>query len=284
MSKKFSSKLRYRLVFQNQKGFAIGVNLILLPASVSTLGRSGPEGVNLTVTQDSEEKLFQRCAVNNAAYDYYSRCAADDLNLNLPPSDLRIWIFRGLEASSAIMLHHKTILSNSMIESFLGSFSSILSFLLPDITLGTAEKNDYRSIYSLTCHELAHASHFTKVGTLYWNEYIWYIIDSYIRTGGMTYGDGSLDKAGYCEIGESWAYYLESRMFKDRYGGTFPTFGTSFWFKPQIFRFLGERGLSVSQMFSVLDGNVVDKASLKSALLEAYPMKKSVIEQVFSRY
>jgi hypothetical protein len=73
-------------------------------------------------------------------------------------------------------------------------------------------------------------------------------------------------------------------MFKDRYGGTFPTFGTSFWFKPQIFRFLGERGLSVSQMFSVLDGNVVDKASLKSALLEAYPMKKSVIEQVFSRY
>lgn len=284
MSKKFSSKLRYRLVFQNQKGFAIGVNLILLPASVSTLGRSGPEGVNLTVTQDSEEKLFQRCAVNNAAYDYYSRCAVDDLNLNLPPSDLRIWIFRGLEVSSAIMLHHKTILSNSMIESFLGSFSSILSFLLPDITLGTAEKNDYRSIYSLTCHELAHASHFTKVGTSYWNEYIWYIIDSYIRTGGMTYGDGSLDKAGYCEIGESWAYYLESRMFKDRYGGTFPTFGTSFWFKPQIFRFLGERGLSVSQMFSVLDGNVVDKASLKSALLEAYPMKKSVIEQVFSRY
>ena len=284
MSRKFSTKLRYRLIFQNQKGFAIGLNLILVPASVSTLGETGPEGVNITITSDSDDRLFQRCAVNNAAYDYYSRCDVNDLSLSLPPSDLRIWIFKGLNASSAMMLHHGAVLSNSMIEKFIGKYSSIIAFLLPDITLGTTEKNDYRSIYSLTCHELAHASHFSNVGTTYWNEYIWYIIDSYIRTGGMTYGDGSQERAGYCEIGESWAYYLESRLFKDRYGGTFPTFGTSFWFKPQIFRFLGERGMSVSQMFSVLDGSVIDKVSLKSALLKAYPKKRTVIEQVFSRY
>ena len=284
MSRKFSSKLRYRLVFQNQMGFAIGVNLILVPASVSTLGETTRGGVNITVTKDSDDKLFRRCTVNNAAYDYYSRCNKDDLGLSLPPSDLRIWIFNGLEASSAVMLHHGTVLGISMIEQFLGKFSSIISFLLPDITLGTAGKNDYRSIYSVTCHELAHASHFTKVGTSYWNEYIWYIVESYIRAGGMTYGDGSLDRAGYCEVGESWAYYLESRMYKDRYGGTFPTFGTSYWFKPQIFRFLGERGMTISQMFSVLDGSVVDKSSLKSAMIQAFPKKRSVIEQVFSRY
>ena len=256
----------------------------MVPASVSTLGETGPEGVNITITSDSDDRLFQRCAVNNAAYDYYSRCDVNDLSLSLPPSDLRIWIFKGLNASSAMMLHHGAVLSNSMIEKFIGKYSSIIAFLLPDITLGTTEKNDYRSIYSLTCHELAHASHFSNVGTTYWNEYIWYIIDSYIRTGGMTYGDGSQERAGYCEIGESWAYYLESRLFKDRYGGTFPTFGTSFWFNPQIFRFLGERGMSVSQMFSVLDGSVIDKVSLKSALLKAYPKKRTVIEQVFSRY
>lgn len=65
----------------------------------------------------------------------------------------------------------------------------------------------------------------------------------------MTYGDGAGDGAGYCEIGEMWAYYLESKMYKERYGGSFPTFGTSYWFYPQIFRFLDERGLSQSKIF-----------------------------------
>lgn len=284
MSKSFSSNLRYRLVFQNEKGFAIGVNLILVPASVSTLGKTGPEGVNITVTKDSDDKLFRRCVVNNAAYDYYSRCSDDDLGLSLPPSDLRIWIFNGLSISSSVMLHHGAVLSSSQISGFLGKFASVVKFLLPDVTLGTEDKKDYRSIYSVVCHELSHASHFSKVGTEYWNNYIWYIVESFIATGGNAYGEGNSPKAGYCEIGESWAYYMESRMFKERYGGTFPTFGTSFWFKPQIFRYLGERGLTASQMFSVLGSSVNDRQSLKAALIEAFPFKRTIIEQVFSRY
>ena len=69
MDKSFASDVRYRLVFKNEKGFSIGFNLVLVPASVSTLGKSSPEGVNMTVTKDSEEKLYRRCVVNNAAYD-----------------------------------------------------------------------------------------------------------------------------------------------------------------------------------------------------------------------
>ena len=83
MSKKFSANLRYRLVFQNQLGFALGFNLILVPASVSTLGKTGPEGVNVTVTKNSEQKLFRRCVVNNAAYNYMCRCASSDMNIAL---------------------------------------------------------------------------------------------------------------------------------------------------------------------------------------------------------
>ena len=73
-------------------------------------------------------------------------------------------------------------------------------------------------------------------------------------------------------------------MFKDRYGGTFPTFGTSYWFYPQIFRYLDERGMKPSEILSVLKSDVTDKASLKAAMLEAFPLKKTIIEQVFSRY
>lgn len=44
MTRNFSSKVRYRLVFKNSKGFAIGVNLLLVPASVSSLGKDSPKG------------------------------------------------------------------------------------------------------------------------------------------------------------------------------------------------------------------------------------------------
>ena len=284
MQKTYTSNLRYRIVFQNEKGFSLGFNLILAPASVSTLGKAGPEGVNMTVTKDSEGKLFRRCVVNNAAYDYIARCAADDLNITVPPTDLRIWIFNGLEASSAAMLHHGAVLNSDLVSSFLGKFASLLKFFLPDITIGTKSLDDYDRIYCTVCHEMAHASHFRSVGTAYWNEYIHYIIESFLKTGGMTYGEGDGTRAGYCEIGEMWAYYIESLMYKGRYGGDFPTFGTSYWFYPQIFRYLDERGVSCSEIFKVLNESVKSKSDLKTALLAAYPSDRVAIEQVFSRY
>ena len=284
MEKKFSSKIRYRLIFKNEKGFAIGFNLILVPGSVSTLGKAASTGVNVTVTKDSESKLFRRCVVNNAAYDYIARCSSDDMNISSPPSDLRIWILNGMEASSAVMLHHGTLLSVGRLKEFLGEFSLLASCFMPDIIIGMKNKNDYRSIYSTVCHELAHASHYVRAGNSYWNKYIVYIIESYLTSGGMTYGDGTGDDAGYCAVGEIWAYYLESKMYKERYGGSFPTFGTSHWFYPQIFRYLDERGVGRSDIFSVLRTNVTDMLSLKSALIAAYPNRRSLIEQVFSRY
>ena len=284
MSKEYSSDLRYRLVFKNEKGFSIGFNLVLLPASVSTLGKSGPEGIDMTITKEHDDKLFRRCVVNNAAYDYFSRCSSDDLGISQPPADLRIWLFHNLSASSAVMIHHGAVLESDLVRSYLGKFSELVQLFAPDITLGLDGKDEYRRIYSNACHELAHASHFAQVGTGFWNEYIRYIITSFVKTGGRTYGDGLSAGAGYCEIGEMWGYYLESRIYKDRYGGSFPTFGTSYWFSPQIFRYLDERGVTPSDIFAVLDSSVVSKSSLKDALMLAYPAKRDVIEQVFNRY
>lgn len=183
MDKSFASDVRYRLVFKNEKGFSIGFNLVLVPASVSTLGKSSPEGVNMTVTKDSEEKLYRRCVVNNAAYDYISRCSPDDMGISAPPSDLRLWIFNGMEASSAVMLHHGALLRTDLVEEYLGKFSRLIEYFLPDVTIGTKGDDSYASIYSDTCHELAHASHFSQVGTSYWNRYILYVIESYVTSG-----------------------------------------------------------------------------------------------------
>ena len=284
MPAEFSSNLRYRLVFENEKGFSIGFNLILVPASVSTLGKSGPEGVSITVTSESEEKLFRRCVVNNAAYDYISRCKPDDMGITAPPKDLRIWLFHALKASSAVMIHHGTILSAELLDKFLGDYSSLIRYFAPDVTIGVKNLDTYSSIYSEVCHELSHASHFSKVGVDYWNKYIRYIVKSYLATGGMTYGDGVSEDAGYCEIGECWAYYLESMMYKERYGGNIPAFGNDYWFYPQIFRYLDERGLTRSDIFSVLTASVRSREDLRQALIGSFPEKRTIIEQVFGRY
>lgn len=284
MTKSFSTDLRYRLVFQNKMGFSIGLDLILVPASVSTLGKAAPSGVNMTVTDTSDAKLFRRCVVNNSAYEYYARCSKDDLDLPLPPSDLCIWIFKDMKASSALMLHHDAILSDRQISGFLGKYAVLVRSILPDITIGTQGGEDYASIFDSVCHELSHATHFVKAGIDYWNPYIWYIIESYITSSGQVYGDGSAEDAGLCEVSEMWAYYMQSRMHKDRYGGTMPSYGTSFWFYPQIFRYLDERGLAPSQFLSVMDAQTVDRNILKQKLIEANPTKRMMIEQVFSRY
>ena len=284
MPKKFSAKLRYRLVFKNEKGFSIGFNMILVPASTSTLGKASPDGVNITVTKESESKLFKRCAVNNAAYDYYSRCSTEDLGLSLPPKDLRIWLFHKLQSSSSLMMHHGAVLDMSVVSSFLGDFAPLIQIFLPDLTIGMKGRDDYASIYSEVCHELAHASHFSNVGTDYWNRYILYVLGSYVSSGGMTYGDGSGVNSGYCEVGEMWAYYLSSKMWHDRYGGDYPSFGTSFWFYPQILRYVEEKGVECREIFSLLMSGVASADALKRALISSFPDQADAIELIFNRY
>jgi hypothetical protein len=81
-----------------------------------------------------------------------------------------------------------------------------------------------------------------------------------------------------------WGYFMESVLFKDRYGGDLPTFGTSFWFYPQIFRYLYERGVTCSGIFRALKSTVSSRDDLLDALLNLYPERESMITQVFNRY
>lgn len=282
--KKFSAKLKYKLVFKNEKGFAIGFNLILQPASASSLGKGPSTGLNATITKDSDRTLFLRSVVNNAAYDYISRCSEDDMDLTPPPGDLRIWLMSKLDASSAVMLHHKVGVSHSLVKDFLGVFASLISFFAPDVSIGTAEMDSYSDAYRAVCHELAHCSHFAQVGKDYWNRYVEYILRSYVNTGGMTYGDGTDQYAGYCEVGEMWAYYVESTMYQERYGGPMPQFGTGYWFSPQIFRYLDQRGLSRSDFLEAMQQDVTNVTVLKDRLLSMFPDKSEMISQVFLRY
>lgn len=282
MPQTFSSEPRYRLLFQNELGFSIGFNLIVIPASVSTLGSGGPEGIDYQIDAESDNALFRRSVVNNAAYEYYTRCP--DLEVTVPPADLRLWIMPMLSVSSASMLHHGAFLDQSLIQQYLGPYLGLIRIFLPDITIGTTGMDRYGDIYNATVHELAHASHYAQVGNLYWGEYIRYVIESFVTQGGRAYGLGIGEGAGHCEVGEMWAYFLQASLHKDRYGGSMPAAGSGFWFHPEIFSYLYERGMTRGEIFRSLKPGVTSTDDLKEELTHLYPERETAILQTFTRY
>ena len=282
--KRFSSAPRYRLMFQNRQGFNIGLNLNLLPASLSTLGKGPSDGIDAVITPESDRLLFCRAAVSNAAYDYYSRCAEDDLAIATPPASLRIWIFQHILSSSTPMLHHGTLVDKTLIGKYLGDYAPLLALFLPDVTIGAKEKNTYAALYAETVHELSHASHYAQAGKDYWDNYILYILSAFLDGGNEDYGTGTGEYAGYCEIGEMWGYFMQNTLMNDRYGGAMPTSGMHYWFHPQIFRYLYERGFTRSQLFRALQPDVCSRDALQGKLLKLYPEKEAIISQVFARY
>lgn len=284
MTKTFSSDPRYRIVFKNKQGFGIGFNLLLVPASFSTLGKNSASGIDVKVTKGSERKLFTRCAVNNAAYDYYESCSDGDFSMKTPPSNLRIWLFQNLRSSSSVMLQQGVMVDDGIIADYLGEYTFLLKMFLPDVTIGLKGCDDFASIYSLTVHEMAHASHFMIAGKAYWNSYVEFILKSFVSSGFVTYGVGTEEGHGYCEVGEMWAYYLQSRMYRDRYGFKETVFGTSYWFYPQILLYLEDRGLTRFKIFNALGPDVNDRDVLQKKLINLYPQLKSAINQAFTRY
>lgn len=281
--REYSSDVRYRLVFSNRKGFDIGLNMILVPASSSALGLNSPEGLDLQVDKNSDRKLFARCVVNNAAWDYFEKCDDELMPVGAPPSNLRFWLFHNLNASSSIFLHHGVILNMDYLSNLLGLYKLLIQVFLPDITLGLENCADYSEIYAVAVHEMAHASHFSKAGEDFWTSFIAYVLKSFVLTGSV-YGNGSGSGAGFCEVGEMWAYYLENQLYKERYGRRSPNCSTSYWFAPQILVNLDERGLDRSMIYEALSSSVSSGEDLMEKLIDLYPSEKNMIEQVFNRY
>lgn len=283
MKESYSADPRYRLIFNNKRGFAIGRNMLYVPASFSTLGKHGPEGCSVQVTSRSDRALFSRCVVNNAGWDWIGQCKSESGKIAAPPSGLQIWLLDFLECSSTVMLKQGSPV-DELFKTLIGEYSPLLNFFVPDITLGIKGLNDYASIYSTAIHELSHASHYAQVGKDWWGKFEKYILISYVTSGFVTYGAGTEDGHGYCEVAEMWAYFAEGSVYNERYPGWEYYPGTSWWFKPQIFRYLDDRGLNRYKLFAALLPSVTDKTSLQNQLLLLYPEAASMIRLAFNRY
>jgi len=284
IDKTFSSNIRYRIVYKNVKGFGIGFNLLLVPASISSLGKASPEGVDLVIDKDSERKQFTRSVVNNAAYDYYSMTEVSGSAVRTPPANLRIWLFQKIGISCSPMFQQGSIIDSGTVAGALGEYRSLVKMFLPDMLIGLKECLDYASIYSEALHQLAHSSHYMQVGNTFWDELVTFDLKSFITSGFITYGIGTEENAGYCEVGEMWAYFMQNSLYRERYGSDCQAIGGSFWFHPQVFLYLEERGITRGKIFKALTQDVTDRELLEKKLIALYPENRSIISQAFERY
>lgn len=98
------------------------------------------------------------------------------------------------------------------------------------------------------------------------------------------YGTGAGEGSGHCEVGEMWGYYVQNRLYKERYGEDNHTFGTSYWFRPHVLLYLDERGLDRSGIFKALRPEVTSRKLLQDKLSSLYPEYGTIIGQAFDRY
>ena len=286
MERSFTSDVHYRIIFQNTKGFCQGINLILVPASVSTLGEQSPLGYSIVIDSDSERKLFCRCVVNNAGYDYCMQAKEYGNALPAPPKDLRIWNLGLLKGELPLMVHHGVLVETfEPLSSLLGEYTYLVKILHPDIVIFNSEANTYAEFYALALHAFAHAGHFSQAGKDWWSNYSEYILKSLLSTTLKNiYGERGAEDYSYCEIAEDFAFYCQSALYKKRYPDSSTIFGTEYWFAPQLLMFLDERGLGLDKLGALFTDDVCDIETLQNKLLSYYPSFKGVINEAFTRY
>lgn len=286
--KSYSTDLRYRLMFKNKKGFSQGINFVVVPASVSTLGTHPASGCSVTIDTSSDYNLFSRCVVNNAGYDYYTASEESGGDIPLPPKDLRIWDLPLLTGSFNVMMHHGVLLETfAPLAAVMAEFAIIAKIIQPDVYLGLDFCNTYNEAYARALRVFAQAGHFGKVGKEWWHEYIVNAAgDLFMKTFAFLLGAIGTDNAGtgsHVEVVHLYSNYCQTVLYRRHYTGSTELFGDS-PYSPQLLLYLDERGLGLEKIAPLFTADVTSKDVLKRKMLSYYPQFKTVIMEAFARY
>ena len=286
MTRSYSVPPRYRLVFHNVKGFNQGFNFILVPASVSTFGVQPASGFSIEIDSNSESKLFTRCVVNNAGYDYINAVKASSGAIPAPPKDFRIWDIDLLEGSLATMIHHGVLVETmSELAEMPNEYVLLIKIVQPDALLGLSGVETYADAYGKGMYIFAHAAHFSQTSKDWWWNYLQFAIRSLVSST-LTDTSGAPGDFGceYGEIAEMYAHYCRNAMMRRRYPDTDNLTGITEWFTPQLLMYLDDRGLGLEKLAPLFTEDVVGIEVLRNKLLSYYPQFKNVINEAFARY
>ncbi len=281
MNKKFSTNLYYKIKWSNSKGFRLHYPITV---AVSNFGVHGKSGYSKNI--DFATNAGRLATINNAATEYYDICT--NKNILPPPSNLKILFLNQTSNGSAPLFPRVTntiaFQGNSSLLTFLANIyfgeiiaisQGVLNLIGPDVTIG--HRISTKNQFYLVWHELAHTSHFRKVGSEYWADYI-----SYIMTF-AGYGNRECYNSGVCGVGEMWAN-AASRQFMGEYKND-TIAHDSWWFNSRILTELFYEGeLTTTQVYNCLNSDIRSHQQLKEALKNAYPEKSRIIESKFNQY
>ncbi len=317
--KKFRYNCFYGLRFQSSTGVKLWKWYTTLTYARYSMGVHGRSGYSRKIPKSSV--AWSLCTVMNGVYDYYNYICPK-YEITKPYSNLRICVINNASKGGAPMLRRITnpvgYNSNSTFTNVALSmglvYSSTLLYigknLMPDIMIGAKSKQTAK-IYDTTIHELAHASHFTKVGSSFWAKYI-----SYIITYG-SYGDGTGKNADLCALGEMWGYYMGYKAAIDSCGASnnavYQTSLESFtpkeppytseykytnWLPKGLLWDLADSnkdivnsitdkayGFTPKQFFNALDSDVLSPQDFKDRLMkETNNKQKTYVDELFEAY
>lgn len=279
MDKTFrSKKVRYSIVFENKKKFSLGFNFVLVPASVSGLGRHSSDEIEMNFTMDKDPKTWRRSVVNNAFYDYYDMLCGDNSGVAVPPSNVRVWMFESMSDGLSLMMHHGAVWSSSVLGKIFPKIVPLLVMFSPDIVLGIKDYSSSSDLYERCWHELSHASHYSVVGNAFWDKYA--VAAAANEVSGDIYGSGESKDDMYVGLAEMWAHYFANLLYNTVSGQE--NVPDDYWFKPRFLYDLEKHGLTASEIFALFAKDVKSIDGLGAKLLETYgDTYRGIFEEYF---
>lgn len=200
----------------------------------------GPDFNNISVNyhmwneQGSQgHRYWGAATVNNAVHEFHDFANQD--GINPPPDDLDIYIGKNttygyalMSAQSVISITSGTVLAAATFWTgpfapIIGGISmGIMQAILPDIHIGINFLSSDRQ-KALAYHELAHASHFSQVGSIFWEQ----LVLAEIFANG--HGDQNSDNADLIAVCESWAGHIGNSYAHRKYPTNAVTSIASTW-------------------------------------------------------
>lgn len=303
-TKKFN-KANISVIFSNRKDFDVWGNwAFVAPATYTIFNLATSPSLRYCFEESKAHAPWSWAVTNNAAYDYYVRCASTSgayKGMTAPPKRLKLWCMNikfGTAAGSAPMLHHlvsvKILSGVSGVVSFCAGFGFVpsvaLSLLIlsvgPDVWLGTNGVNEYKKLYSTVSHELVHAAHFSVMGEINYGKLMLYEIANFVDSGDM-YGNGTSGTEGekLCELAETCAYSIENYIRKNILSLSSVGYAHFFEYNVKALTEILTNGiLTPGEVWKTISKTTPDMNTLFDDLKTKYPLKEAAIDAVMSAY
>ncbi|HQV78502.1 MAG TPA: hypothetical protein PLJ42_05195 [Chitinophagales bacterium] len=251
--------------------------------------------------------LHHSCATLHA-YNQFKKFA-NQFNYIMPSKKMIYWIGKDAPISTsyaAPMLQNMSLQSIDHIEqlftNLLGVPANMADLLaiavrsqLPDIyapfysTYSTVARI---SFLETLFHELAHSSHFSKVGSDFWMPYVEYIY----KNGG--YGEPFFANAGMVAVSEAWAEDVSNIGLNYIYGKqayiNLNENPPTDWIPYGIYHDLYDNGtnevfdqvsgITFPEIYNLLQNNIQSLSALKTSLKTNYPSQQTAIDLLFAHY